>query len=70
MQEQMKRQMNRQMKEQSRQTVDNSKMTAAQKQRQVALDTKAEKEATRQRNAEQRMAEEQRARNMKAMINA
>ena len=66
----MKRQMNRRMKETANETVTQSKMNAAQKQKQVALDTKAEKMAVKQRNLEQRAMEEQRARNMKHMIAA
>ena len=66
----MKRQMNRARKDQTNETVANSKMSAQQKQKQVALETKAEKAATRQRNEEQRRLEESRAHNMKMMIRA
>ena len=52
MDEQMKRQMNRRMKDQTNETVAHSKMSAQQRQKQVALETKAEKEAVRQRNQE------------------
>ena len=43
-------------------------MTAQQRQKQTALETKMEKEATRQRNHEQRANEENKARHMKNMI--
>ncbi len=68
MDEQMKRQMNRRMKDQTNETVAHSKMSAQQRQKQVALETKAEKEAVRQRNFEQRQQEENKARHMKHMI--
>jgi len=45
-------------------------LNAAQKAKAVALETKEEKNATRLRNEEQRRQEEQRARNMKNMIEA
>lgn len=70
MDEAMKRQMNKRMKDVTNETVAQSKMSATQKQKQMALETKAEKEATKMRNAEQRAQEEARARNMKAIINA
>jgi len=49
-------------------TVMNSKMTAINRQRQLASETKAEKQASRQQNLHQRAMEEQRAQNMKNMI--
>ena len=42
--------MNRRFKEQSNGQVQHAKLTAAQRQKAMALETKAEKEATRQRN--------------------
>lgn len=45
-------------------------MTAQQRQKQAALETKMEKEATRQRNQEQRAMEENKARHVKNMIMA
>lgn len=66
----MKRQMNRQIKEVSTDTVIQSKLNAAQKAKAVALETKEEKNIARQRTEEQRRQEEQRARNMKNMIEA
>ena len=44
--------MNRRMKEQANDTVANSKLSALQMQKMKALDAKAQKEETRQRNAE------------------
>jgi len=68
MDEAMKRQMNKRAKDVTNETVANSKMQAAMRQKAVALDTKAEKEMVRMRNQEQRAQEEARARNMKHMI--
>lgn len=56
------------MKAQANATVSNSKMSAQQRQRQVAAETKAEKEETRQRNLEQKIREQNRALEMKNMI--
>ena len=70
MDEHMKRQMNKQQKQIVNDTVAQSKMNALQKQKQVALETKAEKMAVKQRNLEQRQNEEMRARNMRSMIHA
>ena len=46
--------MNKSMKQNVNDTVAQSKMTALQKQKQMALETKAEKMAVKQRNLEQR----------------
>jgi len=54
MDEEMKRQSNKRNKEVANETVYNSKMNAVNKQRNVALETKAEKEMARMRNNEQR----------------
>ena len=62
--------MNRRAKDNANETVANSKLSALQMQKMKALDAKAQKEETRQRNAEQRAQEENRARNMKEMIRA
>ena len=70
MQEEVKRQMNRRAKDTANETVANSKLSAFQMQKMKALDAKAQKEETRQRNQEQRAQEENRARNMKEMIRA
>jgi hypothetical protein len=70
MDEAMKRQMNRRIKETSNDMVMQSKLNAAQKQKSAAIETKEEKAVSRMRNLEQRSMEEQRARNMKNMINA
>ena len=56
------------MKAQANATVSNSKLSAQQRQRQVAAETKAEKEETRQRNLEQKIREQNRALEMKNMI--
>ena len=56
------------MKAQANATVSNSKMSAQQRQRQLAAETKAEKEETRQRNLEQKIREQNRALEMKNMI--
>ena len=56
------------MKAQANATVSNSKMSAQQRQRQIAAETKAEKEETRQRNLEQKIREQNRALEMKNMI--
>ena len=48
----MKRQQNRRLKDQANETVATSKLSAQQKREQVAMETKAEKEATRMRNEE------------------
>ena len=42
--------MNRRMKESTNDQVQNAKMAATQRQKAMALDTKAEKQATKQRN--------------------
>ena len=62
--------MNKSMKQNVNDTVAQSKMTALHKQKTMALETKAEKMAVKQRNLEQRSNEEMRARNMKNMIHA
>ena len=54
MDEAVKRQMNKRAKDQANETVLNSKINAANRQKQVAMDTKAEKEMVRMRNNEQR----------------
>lgn len=50
MEEEMKRQMNRRFKEATVDQVQNAKLAATQKQKAMALDTKAEKQVTRMRN--------------------
>ena len=60
--------MNRNMKQNVNDTVAQSKMNALQKQKQMALETKAEKMAVKQRNLEQRSNEQMRATQMKQMI--
>ena len=52
MQEEVKRQMNRRAKDTANETVANSKLSAFQMQKMKALDAKAQKEETRQRNQE------------------
>ena len=64
----MKRQMNRQNKQAADETVKNSKMTALERQKQAAIETKMQKQATRQMNEENRADQERVARSMKTMI--
>ena len=68
MDEAMKRQMNRQNKQAADETVKNSKMTALERQKQAAIETKMQKQATRQMNEENRADQERVARSMKTMI--
>ena len=68
MDEAMKRQMNRQNKQAADETVKNSKMTALERQKQAAIETKMQKQATRQMNEENRADQERVARSMKNMI--
>ena len=64
----MKRQINRQNKQAADETVKNSKMTALERQKQAAIETKMQKQATRQMNEENRADQERVARSMKNMI--
>ena len=64
----MKRQINRQNKQAADETVKNSKMTALERQKQAAIETKMQKQATRQMNEENRADQERIARSMKTMI--
>ena len=70
MEEAHRRQQNLMRKQNTTETVMNSKLTSQQRQKQTAMETKAEKEAVRQRNEDQKRQELQRANNMKNMINA